>query len=331
MRTNLRKVVVASICSVLVPNKLYSLCSNDNENNESLETIKNNTSPCSKYNLLSERLDWQGRRRRCNNDMNGCVLIGRSFTGNCISVASDDDIEKAMTRIETENVNSKLKEATINDKNTNRTELSTDVAIGDAISITVNEIASTNVKDTLKMSEENARIMAKNLIAQVLVKEENQHVLGEALKYLFTYEEVLYPTRWLIYWSLQQENTIFQSEFQLRWQLNYWLNWPEPYGAFNYTVNNLADLAAWWLHHPLSRKDIINPFIRWYLDESEGIISQQIAKNLSDYSTKKIMVQTIKAGAVQVLKSEEVKNTAKQALYNYLQTVNRKGTEAPPS
>ena len=329
----LRKIVVSGIASYVMPNQLYSLCSNEKDDNES--TTNYNTSPCSKYNLLSERIYWQGRRRRCNNDINGCVLIGRSFTGNCISVASDDDIEKAMTRLDTEteseSENNKLKEAIINDKNNNKTELSSDIAIGDAISITVNEIASTNVKDTIKMSEENARIMAKNIIAQVLVTEENQHVLGEALKYLFTYEEVLFPTRWLIYWSLQQENTIFQSEFQLRWHLNYWINWPEPYGAFNYTADNLACLGAWWLNHPLSRKDIINPFIRWYLEGSEGIVSQQIVKNISDYSTKKIMVQTIKAGAVQVLKSEEVTNIAKQALYNYIKKVNKKVTEAPPS
>ena len=87
----------------------------------------------------------------------------------------------------------------------------------------VHDTITSQAVDELKRSQQMANDLAKSLILEVLKRKENRGKLGELLQYTFAADTVLTPTRELIYWSLELEQTFKNIVWQVQWHRNYWL------------------------------------------------------------------------------------------------------------
>ena len=219
------------------------------------------TSPCDQYNYLTEIYAWPHRRQRCNGE-SGCKFEGRSVTGTCRLMTIDEISETEQKKVVGNNVGAVIMtagvsddDATTNGSGSTTTESAAaksssgtggggdtdthDVDWDDAVLSRypptddgahspglrnlVHDTITSQAVDELKRSQQMANDLAKSLILEVLGRKENRGKLGELLQYTFAADTVLTPTRELIYWSLELEQTFKNIVWQVQWHRNYWL------------------------------------------------------------------------------------------------------------
>jgi hypothetical protein len=277
-----------------------SHCDNNTTSNN-----EDSVSDCSKYNSIFQRFSWAERRNRCNSDVN-CKFIGSRFTGYCesnkkeingeISNITDElkvDLKIISTYevkenkvdinndVESKNSSSVIESAYKSDldlqksssyaelisnpSSQNNQRLPIKVYIGEQI----NEQITNSAVDSIRDSQQQVQELAKSVVLEILTNPTNQSSLGLLLNDMFLYESILAPTRDLIYWSLTFDETIYNSRWQLEWQMHYWLRDNEPIGYRIYTKDNIVSMCAWWLTHTESRTATVVPFLGWYYGDKE--------------------------------------------------------------
>lgn len=351
------------ILFIIGNSRFISHCDN-NTTSKNTELV----SDCSKYNTLFQRLSWAERRNRCNSDVNckfiGRRFTGYCESNNITKKENNEEISNIEDEIKndlkiintyevkenkvdnnndierktslssiiesTNKLNSNLKkspsyaELIPNLSPQNKQRLPIKVYIGEQI----NEQITNSAVDSLRDSQQHVQEVAKSVVLEILTNPNNQSSLGLLLNDMFLYESILAHTRNLIYWSLTFDETIYNSKWQLEWQIHYWLRDNEPLGARIYTKDNIVSMSAWWLTHPESRSGTIVPFLDWYYGDKE--IVDYYAQNASgSIPTVKVniliilfiklityifiiffkdaLAQEIISAAVESLKSEEVK------------------------
>jgi len=192
---------------------------------------------------------------------------------------------------------------------------STDQRASQAIQLLVNDTLTLTALEGIKDSRDLAENIAKQLVLQVLTTPIYQEQFAEVLKYIFSYETVLSPTRWLAYWALGGKDCLSNTIYQSKWQLNYFFHDIEPLGAKQYTVNQINLGIKSWISNPLSRKNILIPNISWYLNQNIDIITKDIAKAIPKAEEKTI--QGLSHLIVESLKSDIVRSAAREGLIYY--------------
>ena len=109
-------------------------------------------------------------------------------------------------------------------------------------------------------------------------KPENIRVFGKSLQLLFTYEQVLAPTRWLVYWALQQNYSVWNLLPACYESLEYLAD--DIDGGGQWSRRQIVNASDWWLRHPLSIDDNIKWLIRQQLQDDTLV--QMAVKNYYD-------------------------------------------------
>jgi hypothetical protein len=183
------------------------------------------------------------------------------------------------------------------------------------IQLLVNDTLAITALEGIKDSHDLAQSIAKQLVVQVLTTPIYQDQFADILKYIFSYESVLSPTRWLVYWSLGGEDCKSNLIYQSKWQLNYWMHDKEPIGAKNFSVDQINSGIASWLSNPASRKNVIIPNITLYLNNNIDTITTEMAKSIPKAQDKTI--EGLSHLIVESLKSDMVRSAARDGLLYY--------------
>ena len=84
-----------------------------------------------------------------------------------------------------------------------------------SINNTLKSSAKSSAVDSLRDSKKVANEMARDIVYTFLKEKSSQGKFGDLLQSIFAYESTLYPTRWLIYWSLGLDYTKKNIEYQV--------------------------------------------------------------------------------------------------------------------
>jgi len=296
---------------------------------------------CNKYNTFTQRLQWAERKNRCHAE-NGCELLGRRFTGLCIDKEGFEFQEEAEVFKE-----AFLSENQKNDINnidsggggaafrTDSFDYKVRRSSADAgtllppISTLVNEQINAAAVDSIRDSQDIANEMAKKLILDALSDEKNTAELGKLLQYIFAANSVLVPTRELIYWSIMLPNAMESSLFQARSQRNYWLENKEGRAL---SRDQLVFIIDWWLRETTSKDLVVKPLLDWTLQQK--LITIDPLCNLVVESlpyAKDHTVKVISDSITENLKSQSIKEAAKDAIVTYLRPDSSSSSSSSPS
>lgn len=181
----------------------------------------------------------------------------------------------------------------------------------------LNEQLSSTALDSLRDSQFAAHELAKSMIQNTLKAKKTKGQFGELLNYMFSYESVLYPTRWLVYWSLNSNDTVLNTTYQAKWQVDYW--------GKNSGKDEVIAASKLWLASSENRKECINPLMFWALNQKE--VKDPIAAVVIDALPyiKKDVVDAMKWCVSESLKSEDIKQSVKDGLLFYLKNVSSNG------
>lgn len=136
------------------------------------------------------------------------------------------------------------------------------------LKILLNEQISSSAVETLRDSKLVAQQLAKTIVMDALADAHNQGKFGEFLQYAFAYESILYPTRWLVHWSIHTDNSVANSRVFLKEQLLHWLqDTDRTYGP----QKQLVDLCDWWLREERSRVEAVDPLLVWTLRQKDSV------------------------------------------------------------
>lgn len=177
------------------------------------------------------------------------------------------------------------------------------------LQVIVNDQIISSAVDSIKDAHTVAKSIGKKLVIDVLDTPSSKQQLGLWLQYLFSYESVQGPTRWLIYWSLAQDTT-FQSTFSLtQEQVIYWLIHPD---ARPLTQALTSDLMKQWLIYPPNQQNIILPLLEWSLKQDESVI-HPLCDIVVDYLpfAREAVVLSLTDSATEALRSPEVRSENK--------------------
>lgn len=191
----------------------------------------------------------------------------------------------------------------------------------------LNEQISSTAVDSLRDSQLVANEMAKTIIYDVLREKETKGKFGELLQFLFAYESVLHPTRWLVYWSLNLDTTLDSVVYQTKWQINYWAK-QDPTAFLS---SSLLDSSIYWLKSIEARKHHIDPLLLWTLKQKE--IADPVAGIVVDALpyVKETTVDALKWAVSESLKSECTKKAVQEGLVYYLKNVGNSNVSSTPS
>lgn len=238
---------------------------------------------CRKYNQLFNQLKGFSNKEACNNNR-GCLYHGFPVVGSCES-KGDRTLPKTAenrhdktTKSNHRDISHEEFSRSVRDKDlldSNQVERVVDSVkrkiyaeiVGEdnvskdmrPIKILVDVTLVPPILDSLKDSHGLASALSKEIIENILHSPESPPKLGEWLQYIFAYESVRSPTRWLIYWSLSRRDTISLSTSLLKIQMRYWC---VQDGAPT-TRSLLLNLTQGWLKYPATQKDLIVPLIEW--------------------------------------------------------------------
>ena len=183
------------------------------------------------------------------------------------------------------------------------------------IQLLVNDTLAITALEGIKDSHDLAQSIAKQLVLQVLTTPIYQDQFADILKYIFSYDSVLSPTRWLVYWSLSGRDCKSNLIYQSKWQLNYWMHDQEPIGAKNFSVDQINSGIASWLSNPASRKNILIPNLTLYLNNNLDSITKEMVKSIPKAQDKTI--EGLSHLIVESLKSDMVRSAARDGLVHY--------------
>lgn len=190
------------------------------------------------------------------------------------------------------------------------------------IQLLVNDTLAITALEGIKDSHDLAQSIAKQLVVQVLTTPIYKNQFADILKYIFSYESILSPTRWLVYWALDGRDCLSNALYQSKWQLNYLMNDQEPIGAKNYSVGQINHGLDSWLRNSMTRKDILIPNISLYLNENIDVITKEMVKSIPKTQDKTI--EGLSTIIVESLKSEVVRSAARDGLVYYFKLTSGK-------
>ena len=247
-KRQLNSVILEMINHFFSP-RLISFCDDHNDFKSSCDT----------YNTFFQRLQWAERRNRCNAEQ-GCVFVGRRLTGTCCPrdplnpPRSENKKEDGLVRV-------KL-----------YAEIVSDLANGKdilPIQVLVKETIKSSAVESLRDSQLLANQLAKDLVIDIFKHPESTRKLGEILKYMFNYENVLAPTRSLVYWSLKLPPTVASTVTLVNSQRDYFFIGEGE--AF--TSRNVSLLVRQWLQNRENMHSTVFPLVN-------SILTQQNAASL---------------------------------------------------
>jgi hypothetical protein len=188
----------------------------------------------------------------------------------------------------------------------------------------LNEQISSTAVDSLRDSQQVANEMAKTIIYDVLKDKDTKGKFGELLQFLFAYESVLHPTRWLVYWSLNLDSTMNSIEYQTKWQIDYWAKLDPTLSL----KSSLLDSSIYWLKTSEARKYHIDPLLMWTLQQKTVV--DPVAGIVVDALPyiKETTVDALKWAVSESLKSEDTKKAVQEGLVYYLKNVGNSVTSA---
>jgi len=180
--------------------------------------------------------------------------------------------------------------------------------------------------ESLRDSQQLANQIAKSIVINILEQKDNNKQLGLILKYIFSYETVLHPTRDLILWSILLPTTVDQAIDLLRFQRNYYMNGT---GA-SYTSHQLLVLFEWWLLDAVSQQQVLVPLVERTIQLQTPKSLQPIIQNAADsiYNREAIALTTdaLKWVVTESLTSESTKRIATDFVVDFLKASRRDGT-----
>lgn len=141
------------------------------------------------------------------------------------------------------------------------------------IKVIINQHVANTAIDSIQDSQQAANQLAKELVINLLTSPTIPNQFGTFLNNTFAYEQILHPTRDLLYWSLRFPHVHEHLYTQSRTGLNWWLA--------NYGQGTFYPIAAEWLIHPTTRKTVIVPIIQTSLNDPVNVM-QPIAVLLSE-------------------------------------------------
>ena len=175
----------------------------------------------------------------------------------------------------------------------------------------VREHISSTAVDSIRDSQQTGNELAKANIMEVLKDKKSIIQFGELLSYSFSYESVLKPTRDLIYWSIQTEDSLKSLAHVSQSGIE---DWSKSRGKIDLT----PPIKQWVLSRE-TRIVTINPLLTWTLRE-KSLSLEPLAVAVIDVLpyTKETTVENMKYWALEGLKSEDVKKIAKDGLVHML-------------
>lgn len=215
-------------------------------------------SPCEAFNSLYERMFFplQERRGRCRRDIR-CAFDDREPFGKCIDIHLhndsdvfgidiDEEVERSSQLIDNGLTSAAVPQSAATaatlaaiDSQTNNPYLNSDdikwgfyppffppsldqKSLNEHLKSVLNDQVSITAVASMRRSRAVANDVAKSIIAEMLRSPLGASKFGETLNVLFSSEDVLANTRWLIYWSLRLDSTVDQTKRLGKSQADYW-------------------------------------------------------------------------------------------------------------
>lgn len=187
------------------------------------------------------------------------------------------------------------------------------------VRVILNEIAI----DSLRDSQDFANQLAKSLILDTLMDRKSVTNFSEILKFIFSHESVLKPTRNLVYWSLTLDNTYNNTYGLTKWQVNNWLH--------NYASDPLANITKNWIVSEPAYYTTIKPLIIPLIKPGDINITPMtnVIVNALPY-VKDPATFGIKTFLTNCLKSTETKDAVRDGLLTFLQKIGEKSNKKIP-
>lgn len=133
------------------------------------------------------------------------------------------------------------------------------------LKIIINQHVANAAIDSIRDSQQLADELSKGLIIDLLVHPQTPNQFGTLLKYTFAYEDILLPTRDLLFWSLKLPHIQQHLFMQTRTNLNWWLA--------NYGKTALYPLATQWILNPETRTSLIVPLLQYTCRDPENVMT----------------------------------------------------------
>ena len=124
-----------------------------------------------------------------------------------------------------------------------------------------------SIRDSMKDSKEYLNMLSRELLLGILHDNKNQHIFGDFLKYSFSYESILLPTRELIYYSLNDTNTYHMISSYLNNEILRIIN-----NENNYIKKSLVNSSIYHIHDKFFKSYTFYPLIIWTIEQQEIVI-----------------------------------------------------------
>jgi hypothetical protein len=124
-----------------------------------------------------------------------------------------------------------------------------------------------SIRDSMKDSKEYLNMLSRELLLGILHDNKNQHIFGDFLKYSFSYESILLPTRELIYYSLNDNNTYHMISSYLNNEMLRIIN-----NENNYIKKSIVNSSIYHIHDNFFKSYTFYPLIIWTIEQQEIVI-----------------------------------------------------------
>lgn len=124
-----------------------------------------------------------------------------------------------------------------------------------------------SIRDSMKDSKEYLNMLSRELLLGILHDNKNQHIFGDFLKYSFSYESILLPTRELIYYSLNVNNTYHIISSYLNNEILRIIK-----NENNYIKKTIVNSSIYHIHDNFFKSYTFYPLIIWTIEQQEIVI-----------------------------------------------------------
>ena len=124
-----------------------------------------------------------------------------------------------------------------------------------------------SIRDSMKDSKEYLNMLSRELLLGILHDNKNQHIFGDFLKYSFSYESILLPTRELIYYSLNVNNTYHIISSYLNNEILRIIK-----NENNYINKTIVNSSIYHIHDNFFKSYTFYPLIIWTIEQQEIVI-----------------------------------------------------------
>lgn len=138
-----------------------------------------------------------------------------------------------------------------------------------------------SIRDSMKDSKEYLNMLSRELLLGILHDNKNQHIFGDFLKYSFSYESILLPTRELIYYSLYDNNTYHIISLYLNNEILRIINTDN-----NNIKKSIVNSSIYNIHDKIFKSYTFYPLVIWTIEQQEIVIDPltKIIRNALPYT-----------------------------------------------